>query len=412
MTEIVQNEERKIWSILAILLTLATAVSRNLVDLLFVLSALIIIYHDFKSCKLRGLKQIFSNLKYASILIGVWTVANIAGYFCSSGVGPLQLKEILSLRWVLSFYVCIYLGMHMAFRESVFRKIAVAYCLILLVSTYLQYFVFAQFGRFQGLFENPNIAAFCIAMPLVFLFVWESVSYQETKKIDWTLSVCSLFLAILIFFTLGRGIWISVIFSFFVISLLLKIKRNLLVAIIASCFIGGLFAGNVFGLKDRVMYSFDTTENSSQGIRFLLWRSNWEILKDYPLFGVGYLENYRLEIPYFKKIGISSYVDETNQYSSHAHNDLLQVAVGGGVVAVISFCLLFGGAIKLSYGVFRRSRSQEIRMFALGGLAILIVFLGMGIFDSPFVIPFSRNSFLIFFGLCLGRMQRMSKGSI
>ena len=206
------KEMSRVWSVFAILLIVATTISRNLTDLLFTLLALGLLYYEGRFRHWQGFKETFSRLKIANYLIGVWLFANIVGYFFSTEIGSLQLNEIFSLRWILCFYICVYLGMNLRFNEKVFRGVAGGYTVALLVGIFIQYFIYKKTDRLEGVFENPNVAAFSMAVPWGFLIAWESVCYVRTKRTDWYLVILSSLITVMLFFTYGRGIWFAMAF--------------------------------------------------------------------------------------------------------------------------------------------------------------------------------------------------------
>src|SRR5690606_16401129 len=85
-------------------------------------------------------------------------------------------------------------------------------------------------------------------------------------------------------------------------------------------------------LQKRIT-SITDTENASNAIRLMLWRTNWEIFRDNPLLGVGLHENSKFLQEYYLELGFTKYA----HYVGHAHNNFLQVLAGTGVIGFFCF---------------------------------------------------------------------------
>ncbi len=403
------------WIGLIILLVLIELISWKLVDVAFVLTILSIIYYESRYNSWRGIKDVIQKLRWVNILILVWIASSILGYFLSVKVGQEQIDEILGLRWIVTFYACVYLGSHLKINEKGLKVFLLSFLILLLLGIGWQYLLTYRHGRLEGTFVNANIFAYTIAMPWIALIAWESCDHQRTKRSDWFYGAIILSIAIAIFFTFGRGTWIAMCFLLVVVSALTGNKRNFLAMAIGLLLFGALYLGNAFGLKDRLLYSLDFSAGSAQSVRLGLWKANWAIFQDHPIFGIGFYENIRMVGEYYTKLGMINHEEGTNyQYLNHAHNQILQVFVGSGLVGGLAYVGLLVTGVVFFLKRFLSSNSEVERKIALVGFSIVLMFIATGIFDCPLMVHESRSYFLMFSGFCAGflLLGKNNRGSI
>ena|GEM_PF-804590 len=112
--------------------------------------------------------------------------------------------------------------------------------------------------------------------------------------------------------------------------------------------------------------------------RIQRWPSVVEMARDYPLLGTGMGTFRWAYFPYDK---------ETNQWVTHAHNDILETATDGGIVG---FILFLGGFVFFSAAVlsrWRRRKRVSVRLLAAGGVASIAAALFHSFFDFSLRIP-------------------------
>ena len=183
---------------------------------------------------------------------------------------------------------------------------------------------------------------------------------------------CFLVLTTVTMLNKSRGATISLCVALLIMCL--HRKRNIILIAVA-----GIMVLLTPGFTDRI-----STMGFTQDIRSKVFRLASEVIKDYPVFGIGYggeiyrninlvnLEKYNERLPekYQQKNGI---VKST-------HNMFLDVTIRTGLVGLGFFLLIFVTAVWMLWDIFQRRkedffRSWSICLFAcLSSFAILALF--------------------------------------
>lgn len=184
--------------------------------------------------------------------------------------------------------------------------------------------------------------------------------------------------------------------TFVYAALLATFLKTKLKKLLALLLLGGLFASLFFAAGKNVDdinkfarrggenwgYSVETRKN--------LYNAGYYMLMDYKTFGVGFNAF---------SAGIYPYLDKPiKAYVEHLHNDWLEFAVGGGLIAAV---ILFLGAIWLILTLFVRFKNlpaDKLLTFTalLSGLFSMAL---ASFFDFHFFIPSNAVLFFIILGL-------------
>ena len=152
-----------------------------------------------------------------------------------------------------------------------------------------------------------------------------------------------------LFLTSGRTGQLAFLFGLFVLSILSfsnKFKALLIFTLISSTiFIAGFNLSDTF--HNRILMAKSSLSNSinrqnycsSVGNRVGAYIISWDIIKQDPLLGVGYVDNMRE----FHKIIDKDYPNMRCLHHSmvHTHNQFLQILTGGGIISLILFLSIF-----------------------------------------------------------------------
>jgi hypothetical protein len=132
--------------------------------------------------------------------------------------------------------------------------------------------------------------------------------------------------------TFGRGAWIATLLTQTLMWSLMFPKRAKL--FIAS-FIGGAVTLVLIlePLRERAfrLLSFSQTNNYD---RLILWRANWEMFKENPVWGLGYLQNEVQAREWVTRIG------HPDAFTGHAHNNYIQMLSGMGAPGFVLYLAL------------------------------------------------------------------------
>jgi len=134
--------------------------------------------------------------------------------------------------------------------------------------------------------------------------------------------------------------------------------------------------------------------------RLYIYKSGLEMVRRYPLLGVG-MRNVALEYTHFRE-------KEAVRHYSHLHSDILQVSAQSGVIGLASFIALI---VSFFWVTARRFKLKDAgdgdppldRALAVAAIAGLAGFLGVGIFEYNFGDYESCNFLMILLGLALTR---------
>lgn len=156
-----------------------------------------------------------------------------------------------------------------------------------------------------------------------------------------------------------------------------------LLPIVALLFVG---AAVIMGTNDLFLRLLNMSVEGNQ--RLLVWSDVIEMIKDYPLLGIGE-GGFQWLYPAYKGSGV------VENYYHHVHNDYLEILVDQGLIG----SLLIGTAILLSLlsvlrGYHHRNASL-LRGACFASLTACLAFLIHALFDFNFKIPANAAWFFV-----------------
>ena len=203
------------------------------------------------------------------------------------------------------------------------------------------------------------------------------------------LSILSLCLATIIFFqTQSRAVLGAIIISFTTYLFLTKLSINNVKRIFAF-FVVLLISGYLFLFSlDRLdVFKKEITKSIdfSSSQRFSLYKSSINLIADNFIFGVG-PGNWRIKIWEYGLYN-NTFGDS---FAQRPHNDFLWIFSEGGLIAGISYVLLFLILLKDSFWLYKKS------IYPVFFKLLFTMLIGYG-FISMFDFPFERISHVIVF---------------
>lgn len=167
-------------------------------------------------------------------------------------------------------------------------------------------------------------------------------------------------------------------------------SRKALASTLASIPVVLIVGVNVLpGFSDRLSSIF---HESSWQIRLDYWPVAWETFKEYPVFGVGYVEfSSRLEP--LASAGII-------RNASHAHNLYLQELVEGGPIGFLLIIVTMAWFVRKYYRFFRNNDDQLLSAMSVGLSAsfVALMIAGMGEYNFGAAVIWLLLTFLM--GIC------------
>ncbi len=247
----------------------------------------------------------------------------------------------------------------------------------------------------------PNAAAGSLAFILPFVLLNKQIN---NKYINMLLSLLIIYA---IFLTGSRGAFLATAFMLILLctfkyydlkKLLVKKYVYLAIAVLVVFF-------NVINIDLSTRYteifknSDELIENRIGGDRLLLWRSSIEMIKDYPITGVG-LHNFNKV--YIENGYISDYAKEPNLMSPH--NLVLHIFVETGLIGICSFLFLIYSQFKFLSSFIKKDD------FVLAYFLAIVVMLVHGMVDYLFLVKDFYQLYWFLWGcICIYIYKVMSK---
>lgn len=211
---------------------------------------------------------------------------------------------------------------------------------------------------------------------LLLIVLMYSITYGLWSKDGYKKRVVSIVLSIIfiisLLFTLTRGAWIALVIGICVITAIRDRRILISIIILSSIFliVAPYFIPDIY--VNRFMSIFDIKHNKGNITRLNLWRSALLIYKDHWINGIG-LNNFS------KVVKLEPYFHESMISTSHAHNNFLQIAAETGSIGLTSFLLLFYVIIKKLYIFYQSTTNHNLKLFFLGTLGVIVVYLTHGL---------------------------------
>lgn len=153
-------------------------------------------------------------------------------------------------------------------------------------------------------------------------------------------------------FTYSKISWLAMPLTVLLISMIgfKGWPRYLLIALVVAF---GIAWGTSKTARDR----FEGTNTIKD--RLEVWSANLAMIKEYPVFGVGWHHNSDLSEAYYKQIGKKGFV-------SHAHNNVIDQWASTGLFGLIGFLWWNAMIFLMSWRIYRYNQALLWRVIGLG----------------------------------------------
>jgi O-antigen ligase len=234
-----------------------------------------------------------------------------------------------------------------------------------------------------------NISLLLGIMSISGLFLLQGVHYKKT-----------LFFICLLAFIFGltasilsgtRGGWVALPFfaSLFLIYTPIKKwkKVSSIIALILALFIAysssPYFKSRADSAYNNVStylyYNGSKAINTSEGIRFELWKAAWFMSTEHPIFGVG---SGQFDDTLRDKIDTGE-IPQIHVFD-HAHSEPLQILVTTGIIGFLSYIFLYVGTAYYFYSSLKLGSTYKIRYLSILGLMLVGGFFIFGLTNYSF----------------------------
>jgi len=171
-----------------------------------------------------------------------------------------------------------------------------------------------------------------------------------------------------------RGAWLGLVAGFSLLLWLRKKSALLVFPVIALA----IFLTSPLAVQNR-MSSFLNPSDVTFNERLSMWHSGLQIIRDYPLTGVG-MDGLKRIYPAYKQ------PTALKERTSHLHNNVLQIAVERGLIGLAFWLWLWVAYVRQVWRIYARLSPQDGRMKAvvLGSLASVVGFHVAGLSEYTF----------------------------
>lgn len=230
-------------------------------------------------------------------------------------------------------------------------------------------------------------ALWCCAQKEIFSPLWRKVF----------LGLCA-FSIVALFVSYTRGGWIAFFLTSIIYLAMAQGKRKKLIVIFSCvCLAVGLTAANSPALQQRIM-SIQDMKYTSNSERLYMWHAALEMLRDYPLTGIGpdeYVQAYNYH--YIPPQAVERPTEgEPRSGHTHPHNNILKRFAEGGILGGLAFLAINAYLLRRLIMAYRQQSRKDGMSFALMGLLIFTGIHLEGLTDTNFIdVPIMREFWML-----------------
>ena len=290
---------------------------------------------------------------------GVFVLLTVPSVLFSDKPGA-SLKDILDY-WVWRYVLFAVVASFIHQREylvnmlAAFLSVASVECLYTLVQVLKHV---RTDDRGLGFTTGLSLAGImCMLLPVVLVILMDSGFEKKLKKIS-AFSVMSLIVGLLC--NKSRGAWLTelIVVPLATFRYLKQNKKYLAVVLAVFLGIAGFMASSP-RYVERVKSITNTTTDTSNTARIWVWKSSRDMIRDYPVTGVGagrFAEIFRGKYKY----------KEDRSNISHAHNNFLQTTAESGILGLAGLLYFIGYYLYSSLSNFRKhTNPYDILIFTI-----------------------------------------------
>ena len=176
--------------------------------------------------------------------------------------------------------------------------------------------------------------------------------------------------------SLTRNAWLGFLAAATILIAMRKVRWVIAVPVVIAIVFIGSFLIFPSVVANRMSSVFNPNETSNRD-RLLMLRSGWEIIKDYPVTGVG-IDMIKNVYPKYRS------PDSVFRNNQHLHNNVVQMAAENGILALIAWLWLIGKVLSDLIRWKRNEMSREEQFMIHGTIGIVISLFVAGMFEYNF----------------------------
>ena len=341
-------------------------------------------------------KQIHVYSKYMVILIGIVSLYGLLQFFTGWAFDGQEQFSILK-----------YEG-HLYYRVRGFFNNTMTYNYVMVAFFFWLYFdCFSHFikkgkGSFLQNFKNQNSNQNSNQEINPNQYQCKTFKiFQVTKFI----CLCALSLSLML--TLTRSFLVFLPLTLLILTPFFYGYKSFLFTLLVTLFLGAcLYSTNLF--QNR--FSPEIKKDHSFSYRLHLWHVHWKMFLESPIKGKGLsqkVSNKYLE-PYYKEKNIKPLL-------SHAHNNILSILAGMGMIGLLAYGLIMGYFLYLAFILYKYKRNIMLpweKNLLKAILGFMLIFHLGGMLESNFLDGEPFHVLLLSFSMLLVLRQLYFKDSI
>lgn len=296
----------------------------------------------------------------------------VAGYFFVSAlITGFQTRSVVSVHYrliggYLFPFTLFALMLHAFQSEADFRRLCVFFALLAMYLTFTawceqfgaewliwpKYIVDPHVGIHWGRVRGPFVMSAAMGLALVYCYYSNLVLARNLRSGRWLLYVLNVAMLPAIFWTKTRSVWLAFMVCGLIWAAYSRRRTTRIVSVSAllgcSLLIAVINMEN-FLAPDRAKGGLTDTDPILT--RIGLAQMSWEIVKQHPLFGLGF-GHFRDFAPKFANDPSSPFY----AFGSTAmeHNNVLSIAAETGVLGVVLYLILMIAMVRPSLRIYRR----------------------------------------------------------
>lgn len=337
--------------------------------------------------------NIIKNDLYFLLFFLYWISAILSTFFGSEYV---VLSKGFTSPWpMLIFFVSLYFV-----NAKNINYVVLAFAIglfVMSISSFYYYFTLGQvdyrYYRSHSFAGPYMITAHLLSIGIIFLI---AVVLSKIEKRKWFVLfyiITSVLSCYALFLTATRTPLFTVaVVTGIMLILKLKWKGFILAVCLFIVFASYMILDPYMAARFNNFFEGFKNPATSHGWRIALWKNSFELLKEYPLFGIGDGAFEQLIKPLMPKNVILP--------MSHAHNSFVMHFVTYGIFGIITFILFYG---KIFIDLVKNMFSSP---YAFIGLAVFIAYTIEGITENNFALSLSSMQVLFIIGLMCGMIKK------
>ena len=208
-------------------------------------------------------------------------------------------------------------------------------------------------------------------------------SYTEKWKKYFSLFT-AIFTVVVIFISGARGAWVAL--AVFTVMFVLLTRVNLKMIAAALVVMVSLTAGAVAFLpwmQNHAATIIDIRHRMNTE-RILMWESALQIIRDYPLHGIGQdIFGYQYNTKYISPLAHERAPEgHPEKGHGHPHNYILKITSEGGIIGFSAFLIFYGYLVYRLWCMYSVEYGKEVIPCGMAGLLLFIGILAEGMTDT------------------------------